>query len=49
MLETMEKPQLRLLLDHFALIEDDREPWRVAYPLPDCMGKRNLPRSMLNF
>jgi hypothetical protein len=23
------------LLDHFALLEDDRESWRVAHPLPD--------------
>ena len=30
MLEMPEKPRLRLLLDHFALIEDDREAWRVA-------------------
>jgi predicted transposase YbfD/YdcC len=37
MLETPEKPRLRLLLDHFALIEDDREPWRVAHPLPEVL------------
>jgi predicted transposase YbfD/YdcC len=37
MLETTEKPQLRLLLDHFALLEDDREPWRVAHPLPEVL------------
>jgi len=37
MLETSEKPRLRLLLDHFALIEDDREPWRVAHPLPEVL------------
>jgi predicted transposase YbfD/YdcC len=37
MLETTEKPRLRLLLDHFALIEDDREPWRVAHPLPEVL------------
>ncbi len=35
MLETDDKP--RLLLDHFALIEDDREPWRVAHPLPEVL------------
>jgi hypothetical protein len=34
MLETTEKPRLRLLLNHFALIEDGREPCRVAHPLP---------------
>lgn len=37
MLETDDKPRLRLLLDHFALIEDDREPWRVAHPLPEVL------------
>jgi hypothetical protein len=37
MLETTAKPRLRLLLDHFALIEDDREPWRVAHPLPEVL------------
>lgn len=37
MLETGEKPRLRLLLDHFALIEDDRETWRVAHPLPEVL------------
>src|SRR5688572_14561875 len=37
MLETPEKPRLRLLLDHFALIEDDREAWRVAHPLPEVL------------
>lgn len=37
MLETTEKPRLRLLLDHFALLEDDREPWRVAHPLPEVL------------
>lgn len=37
MLETDDKPRLRLLLDHFALIEDEREPWRVAHPLPEVL------------
>jgi predicted transposase YbfD/YdcC len=37
MLETTEKPRLRLLLNHFALIEDEREPWRVAHPLPEVL------------
>jgi predicted transposase YbfD/YdcC len=37
MLENAEKPRLRLLLDHFALIEDDREGWRVAHPLPEVL------------
>lgn len=32
-----EKPRLRALLDHFAVIEDPREPWRVAYPLPEVL------------
>ena len=32
-----EKPRLRGLLDHFAVIEDPREPWRVAHPLPEVL------------
>lgn len=37
MLKTDDKPRLRLLLDHFALIKDDRDPWRVAHPLPEVL------------
>src|SRR3981081_2759637 len=32
-----EKSRLRVLLDHFAVIEDPREPWRVAHPLPEVL------------
>lgn len=32
-----DKPRLRSLLDHFAVIEDPREPWRVAHPLPEVL------------
>jgi len=32
-----EKPRLRALLDHFAAIEDPRDPWRVAHPLPEVL------------
>jgi predicted transposase YbfD/YdcC len=32
-----EKSRLRTLLDHFAMIEDPREPWRVAHPLPEVL------------
>ena len=32
-----EKSRLRALLDHFALIEDPRDPWRVAHPLPEVL------------
>lgn len=31
------KSRLRALLDHFAVIEDPREPWRVAHPLPEVL------------
>ena len=31
------KPRLALLLEHFAAIEDVREPWRVAYPLREVL------------
>jgi predicted transposase YbfD/YdcC len=36
-IDFVEKPRLRALLDHFALIEDTREPWRVAHPLPEVL------------
>lgn len=32
-----DKPRLRVLLDHFALVDDDRESWRVAHPLPEVL------------
>lgn len=32
----IEKPRLRLLLDHFALIKDNRA-WRIAHPLPEVL------------
>jgi predicted transposase YbfD/YdcC len=32
-----EKSRLRALLEHFAVIEDPREPWRVAHPLPEVL------------
>jgi predicted transposase YbfD/YdcC len=32
-----DKPRLRALLDHFAVIEDPREPWRVAHPLSEVL------------
>ncbi len=32
-----EKPRLRSLLDHFAMIADPRERWRVAHPLPEVL------------
>jgi predicted transposase YbfD/YdcC len=36
-LASADKPRLRALLDHFARIEDPREPWRVAHPLPEVL------------
>ena len=32
-----DRPRLRVLLDHFGLLEDDRESWRVAHPLPEVL------------
>ena len=32
-----EKSRLRALLVHFAVIEDPREPWKVAHPLPEIL------------
>jgi predicted transposase YbfD/YdcC len=31
------KSRLRALLDHFATIDDPREPWRVAHPLAEIL------------
>ena len=31
------KPRLRGLLQHFSQIEDAREAWRVAHPLPEVL------------
>ncbi len=36
-LEGLEKPRLKALLEHFSAIEDPREPWRVAHPLPEVL------------
>ena len=36
-LEGFEKPRLKALLDHFADIDDPREPWRVAHPLAEVL------------
>lgn len=36
-LEGFEKPRLKALLEHFSTIEDSREPWRVAFPLPEVL------------
>ena len=36
-LEPLSKSRLKALLDHFAQIEDPREPWRVAHPLPEVL------------
>jgi predicted transposase YbfD/YdcC len=32
-----EKSRLRALLDHFSIIEDPRQSWRVAHPLPEVL------------
>lgn len=36
-LEGFEKPRLKALLEHFSAIEDPRESWRVAHPLPEVL------------
>lgn len=35
--DVADKPRLRALLDHFAVIKDPREPWRVAHPLSEVL------------
>ena len=34
---TPEMSRLRALLDHFAIVDDPREQWRVAHPLPEVL------------
>ena len=31
------KPRLAILLEHFSVIEDPRDCWRVAHPLPEVL------------
>jgi len=35
--EDVPRDRLALLLEHFSRIEDDREPWRVMYPLAEVL------------
>ena len=37
MLEGFPRSRLKALVDHFSTIEDPREPWRVAHPLPEVL------------
>jgi DDE family transposase len=32
-----DKPRLRRLLDHFSVVENPREAWQVAHPLPEIL------------
>jgi hypothetical protein len=32
-----DRPRLRVLLDHFGLVEDARASWQVAHPLPEVL------------
>lgn len=36
-IETLPKSRLAALLQHLSVIEDVRDPWRVAHPLPDVL------------
>src|SRR5450432_3043139 len=35
--EAMPRAQLGLLLEHFSRLDDEREPWRVMYPLSEVL------------
>ncbi len=37
MVALLEKPRLAVLLEHFSAIEDDRQSWKVMYPLPEVL------------
>lgn len=36
-LESLPKSSLKALLAHLGRVDDPREPWRIAYPLPDVL------------
>jgi hypothetical protein len=35
--EDIPRARVALLLKHFSVIKDDREPWRVVYPLREVL------------
>jgi hypothetical protein len=35
--EEMPRARVAVLLEHFSQIDDDREPWRVVYPLAEVL------------
>src|SRR5471030_1704214 len=35
--EAMPRARLGLLLEHFSRLDDEREPWRVMYPLSEVL------------
>src|SRR5260221_6850612 len=35
--EDISRARVALLLKHFSVIKDDREPWRVVYPLREVL------------
>jgi predicted transposase YbfD/YdcC len=37
LLDSLPKPRVKALLEHFGHIEDPREAWRVAHPLPEVL------------
>ena len=37
LVESLPKSRLRALLDHFGRIDDPRDGWRVAHPLPEVL------------
>ena len=36
--EEVPRARLGVLLKHFSQIDDDREPWRVMYPLAEVLS-----------
>src|ERR1700675_706213 len=35
--EDLHKARVALLLKHFSRLDDDREPWRIVYPLSEVL------------
>ena len=36
-MDLVARPRLRVLMDQVALLEDNRESWRIAHPLPEWL------------
>ena len=40
--EALPRTRLALLVEHFSRLDDEREPWRVMYPLSEVLSASDL-------